>query len=183
MVSGQEILARTVGESIAFQMGLRGIPRQMGESDVAWVERYCSWLVGKLQGKQIEYWIVIDSFHQVLLSEGARALIVQLAQRIAANLSQVRLVLLGYQEVGALEGALKNKRQIQREEIKEIGKDALGNFFSELYQQRKERRHIDFTEDDIISSVRRVMRKVPRNDPEWLQLLSDAVAEEASKLV
>lgn len=181
---GGILLPQDLGQVLVNQMGLIGMPARENEKDERWVQRFCDWLTGQLLVKQIDYWIVIDSFSKTLLPEGTHDLIRELALRIETNLGRLRLILLSYADMDSLPSEVFGG--LEEEPIpdpaQQINKTELLAFFGKLYEERKRLRNTDFEPQDIAISVANVLREVDPSNTRYLFLLSRAVIKEGSKL-
>jgi effector-associated domain 1 (EAD1)-containing protein len=178
------VLPQDLGQALVDQIGLTGMPARENEKDERWVQRFCDWLTGQLATKNIDYWIVIDSFSKTLLPEGTHGLIRELALRIETNLGRLRLILLSYTDTDNLPpevfGGLEEEPILGP--IQQIGKSELLAFFGKLYEERKRRQNTDFEPDDIAESVAKVLREVDPNNARFLSLLSRAIIKEGRQL-
>jgi len=185
-----------LGRAIVDQMGgldLTHWPERQGEQAARWNLRFCDWLTGLLKTSDCTCWIVLDSFDRVLLQEGVEDLVRLLAARIETNLSQLRLVLLGYQDErleelrplvsGGLDEDMLTPQQ-------RIGETDLLNFFIKLYEERLSRDGADLSSpqvrDKIVTgaatSTQTVMQQVDFTNEQHLRQLGPAVGREGRRV-
>lgn len=179
---GRDLLPEDLGEEIVFQMKLQGqMPVRQNELDSRWVRRFVAWLTGELQNRDEVYWIVLDSFGNTLVPDGVYELVRRLAEQIETNLSQIRLVLLGF-ERDLPDRVLGGLEEEDLTAAARIGQDQLLDFFSRMYQERRLRRAADFAAEDVAGSVSTVMQRVAFDRDDYLLQLGRAVMEEGRRI-
>jgi hypothetical protein len=179
---GRDLLPEDLGEEIVFQMKLEGqMPVRQNELDSRWVRRFVAWLTGELQNGDGGYWIVLDSFGNTLVPDGVYELVRRLAEQIETNLSQMRLVLLGFDR-DLPDRVLGGLEEEDLTAAARIGQDQLLDFFSRMYQERRLRRAADFAAADVAGSVSTVMQKVAFDRDDYLLQLGKAVMEEGRRI-
>jgi hypothetical protein len=170
-----EVRPEEIGEQIAIQMNLCGMPKRAAEQDARWVRHFCDWLTGQLSGSGTVGWIVVDSFTKAFLPQGSRDLIRLMAKRLTENLHQCRLILLSYDDEVNLP-----TEDLELEDIGDIGEEDLIEFFAALYRLRQERKREPFADSDIVTSVVTVSNSYHPNDPGGMRALGAAVLKEAT---
>jgi len=179
---GRDLLPEDLGEEIVLQMNLSGVmPARQNELDSRWVRRFVAWLTGELQGRDDFYWIVLDSFTNTLVPAGVYELIQRLAEQVEANLSQVRLILLGYDR-DLPDRVLGGLEEDDLTAVGHIGQDELLRFYTQMYQERKLRRGVDFEVVDVAGSVSTVMQKVAFERDDYLLQLGKVIIEEGRRI-
>jgi hypothetical protein len=178
------VLPADLGQALADQIGLTGMPAHENEKDERWVQRFCNWLTGQLTTRDTNYWIVLDSFNKIVLPEGTHGLIRELALRIETNLGKLRLILLSYTDTDNLPpevfGGLEEEPVLGP--IQQIGQPELLAFFAKLYEDRKRRMELDFTPADVATSAATVLPGVDTASTRFLILLSQAIIKEGTRL-
>lgn len=171
-----------LGEAIITQMGLKEkMPKRQNEHDARWGQRFCDWLTGQIANKGTCYWIVLDSFDKTLVPQGTHDLVRELALRIETNIDQLRLILLGYTEEDKKSLPIEVFGGIEEESTSQIGDPELLDFFTNLYEQRRQQRNIDFTPSDVGYSVAAVKRTVDFTKTQYLVSLNQAVIAECKR--
>jgi hypothetical protein len=131
-----EVKAADIGASISSQLSLGDPPLAGQEQDARWVLQFCDWLVGVIPANDA-YWIVVDGFGKVSLSMGARDLVKQLGRRVDKRLSNVRLILIDYDERVEFESLT---RQAEYERVGMIPPTVvaagLKSYFEIVYKER-----------------------------------------------
>lgn len=176
----KRVSSTDIGEWIASQWGLTGVPSLQNEQETRWVWRFSNWLTGELKDSGPKYWIVIDHFDKALWDEGVEHLIGALATQIYRNLPMVRLVLLSYKDKDSLQSKVQGP--VEYEFIQPIGENELRDFFILEHKDREKRCQIAYSADSVADSVTRVMRKVDPDHPLRLKHLMQEVAAEVSRL-
>jgi hypothetical protein len=175
--SGPDTLVR----ALLYQMGLdtRGVPEQGPCTGERWAQELANWLVGVLHPHQTttKWWIVVDGFGECFLPVEVRTLLLRIAGRVAAVLPNIRLGLLGYDEV--ITRPLCD--QVRTEDFLPIGLDELKSFFRQAFQQ-----HEQVADESVINTiVERVLnayQDVPKEHPEALRILHDLVRDSVHSL-
>jgi hypothetical protein len=168
-----------LGESIATQMGRPEAAVRQGQTDAAWAEGFCNRLTPFIQETQKQYWIVLDSFDKQLLPQGIYDLIDEMATRIEHTWPQLRLVLLSYDK-GRLLAKLQGAQGLETEELAApIGENELNDFFIRVYEERKQRRQVEYTPVEVADKVKKVLQAVDPQSENYLEELSNKVIEEA----
>jgi len=120
--------------------------------------------------------IVLDGFHQPELYGETRDFVQELIKQVAANTTQVRLVMLNYSDALLPPGL----PPIRREPLAPLSRPEVVEFFSGVARQ------VSGAEPDkavIEGIVDRVMNQVPLGDPAYNELLSQRVMETAQLLI
>jgi Effector-associated domain 1 len=170
-----------VAKSICDQMQVKdtSVLDGSGEQDARWNIAFCDRLQGYLRqqrratGSTERWWIVLDEFNSVPVSQQANDLIKELATRVAGVLTDVRLILLGYAEplqIGA--GA------VIRTEVDFITPTELEEYFVELNKSLA----LPAPASEIAAAIARVLQKVDPSDPLRMRVLGEQVAIETRKI-
>jgi hypothetical protein len=171
-----EVKPSDLASSIAQQLGLSDsvLPPLDQEQDSRWVEAFCNRLTGQLGDKNDPWWVVIDGFTHITLSQPVDDLVKQLATRSRMTLPGLRLVLLSYPE--RLPPDVE--RVVLREDIRPIDDRDLSNFFDQLYQERAQ----SPTPKDIAERIGEVRREFDPTDPRGMEKLGAVVARIAKSI-
>jgi hypothetical protein len=180
-VEDRVVLPENVGEAISAQLGLLGMPERQQEQAARWVRRFCDWLTDEFEQAATMHWIVIDHFDKTLLAQGTHDLIQELALRLYVNMPMLRLILLSYTDLAGLQAVIVGGN-VEHESILPIGEPDLTLFFLAEFEDRKLRRQIAYTPNEVADSVARVLREVDPAHPQRLQVLRRAVATEVNRL-
>ena len=175
-----------LAKSIASQMRLGKTPQHpwwkgmLLAWTVHWNREFCDWLTGELAEREVNYWLVLDSFNRVrFLPQGTRDLIYELASRIETHWHWMRLILLGYKEHDLL------PRQVQGrlyEPLQRINEEEVRRFFVRFYEERQQHDNQPYLETDIEDSMRRVLSTINFDDDESLWMVGEAVCREVRDL-
>lgn len=144
------------------------------EQDSRWAISFCDRLQARLAPETI-YWIVIDEFNKVAVSQQAADFFKELATRVSTTLTNVRLVLLGYNDTLPT----NVEPGVIREQVGYLAEDDLKIYFAELYR-------IIGRPDDaggIAESFARVRSKLSQQDLAVLRELGQALAQESRQVL
>jgi len=179
----RDLLPEDLGQEIADQMGLGKVPERQNEKDAKWANRFCNWLTPFVQGTDKQYWIVLDSFDKRLLPQGIYDLVGAIAERIEITLGQLRLVLLSYDQAEKLEANANVQGGLEVEDIaSQIGPPEVAEFFFQLYEERKKRKSVPYTDPDVATSVQAVLQAVDPSSEQYLQELHKEVLKVAKPI-
>ena len=144
------------------------------EQDSRWAISFCDRLQGRL-APTTTYWVVIDEFNKVPVSQQAADLFKELATRVSTTLTNVRLVLLGYSETLPT----NVEPGVIREQVGYLVEDDVKLYFAELY------RTIGRPDDveGIAGSFARVRDKLRQQDLAALRELGQALAQESRQVL
>lgn len=138
-----------------------------------WVLRFCNDFEDYALQDGRDLWIVIDAFNSVPLTQATFDIIKQIALRINETLTNLRLVLIGYNET--LPGpALPH---VEEESIEPIGPQHLLDFFNNAYQQMQ----IPLDAGRLEDTVQRVLEQVDPTQPDFLYRLGLLANQELMK--
>jgi hypothetical protein len=119
----------SVATRIASQMKLSDIPEPGTEQLTRFLTIFFDRFVGQVA--KSAWWIVLDGFEQISVSQELTEFIGQLAMKINDSLPNVRLVLLGYN--AKLPGNVL--RIVEQDATKEITRGELVKFFQQFYSE------------------------------------------------
>jgi hypothetical protein len=161
---------RDVAISLCDQLSIdRAIIPQTDEQDSRWAIAFCDRFQARLD-PAATYWIVIDEFNKVPVSQQAADFFKELATRVSTTLINVRLVLLGYSDTLST----NVEPGVIREQVSYLREEDLLIYFAELYR-------IIGRPDDaegIAESLDRVRSKLTQQDLAVLRELGQALAQE-----
>jgi hypothetical protein len=177
-----EALSRAVGptrliqpydlaKSIAGWMGCKHLVPEIPTDGqwARWTLDFCNDFE-KAVKKATKTWIVIDSFHVVLLPLETMDLLKELATRINTTLSNLRMVLLGYSD-SFHPSVLPT---VAEEELRLIGEEELMEFFARAYGEKQ----IPADEDKVADKVVSVLEGLDPTQPDFVvRVGSLAIAE------
>jgi hypothetical protein len=169
---GALIEPRDLAASIVKQMGYDGV-LQEPPSDAQWARwtlDFCDWFFGLVSNGPDNWWLVVDSFNVVLLPPQTQDLLKELANRINAALSNVRMILLGYG--GTFHPAVTPT--VEHEAVRLFGEPELAEFFARAFRERG----IPFDDDKVADSVIRVLDGLDRAQPDFVARVGTLVARE-----
>jgi hypothetical protein len=176
--SGPDALVR----ALLHQMGLdtRGLPEQGQCTGERWAQELANWLVGVVQTHQANnrWWIVVDGFSDCFVPMEVRTVLLRIAGKVAAVLPNIRLGLLGYDEV--ITRPLCD--EIRTESVAPIGLDELKGFFRQAFQEHEQIAD-ERVIDTIVERVLDAYREVPEGHPEALRILHDLVRDAVHSLL
>lgn len=167
-----EDLARDIADS--FGWDVVSMPRR---PSTRYPKELTRWMLGQSnRGDQPpRAVIVLDGFHQPELYGETREFVQELIKQIAANTSQLRLVLLNYSD-NLLPPGLP---PIRKEPLTVLSRPELSEFFTDLARQKGQ----NPTPDAIDSIVDWVINQIPDNDPAYNERLNQQVIEAAQRLL
>jgi hypothetical protein len=168
-----ERLARHIAEQM--RLNVASLRPKGAEQDATWIEHFGTWLTGELADRNEQWWIVIDHFLRVPLSQQTKDLVEELAVRIDMNIPQLRLVLLSYRDDLPLAGG----GGVEREEIKRIDVDDLTNFFRKVYADRG----LDPTPAEIAKAIAKVFSQVDEKHERRLEQIGRRAAEVSREII
>jgi len=168
-----ERLARYIAEQM--KLDVTSLRPKGAEQDATWIEHFGNWLTGELAGRDDQWWIVIDHFLRVPLSQQTKDLIEELAIRIDNNIQQLRLILLSYRGDLPLAGG----GGVEREEIKRIGVDDLTNFFLKVYADRGQKA----APAEIAKAIKKVLNQVDEKHERRLEQIGQKAAEVSREII
>jgi hypothetical protein len=162
---------RDVAMSLCDQLQIdHGIIPRSDEQDSRWAIAFCDRLQARLDAATT-YWVVIDEFNKVPVSQQAGDLFKELATRVSTTLTNVRLVLLGYNDTLST----NVEPGVIREQVGYLLENDLKVYFAELYR-------IIGRPDDaqgIAESFARVRSKLTQQDLAVLRDLGRALGQES----
>jgi hypothetical protein len=166
---------RDVAISLCDQLQIdRAIIPLTDEQDSRWAIAFCDRFQARLD-TAVTYWIVIDEFNKVPVSQQAADFFKELATRVSTTLTNVRLVLLGYNDTLST----NVEPGVIREQVGYLGEEDLKIYFAELY------RLIGRPDDaeGIAESLARVKGKLMQQDLTALRELGQALAQESRQVL
>lgn len=168
---GQEVKPEDIAWPIVEQMNLDDatVPSGDKEQDSRWVRRFCDRLTGRLNDSATPWWLVIDGFNYVTLSQPVKDLVGELATRISKTLPGLRMVLLGYEDNLPLDA----QPAAIYDTTGPIGDEDLTSFFYQVYQEH----NVTHFPLDIAQRVAEVLRAVNPTDKRRLETLSAEVSK------
>jgi hypothetical protein len=173
---------RTLAEAICEQMGLDkdALLPGPGEQDSRWSYAFCNRLQAHvlkqrtLEGPVKRWWIVIDEFNSLPLSQQTADLLKELATRVGRVITEFRLVLLGYDAVLSPDvGA------VQRAQIQVLTGQELEEYFIDLFQELG--RPVDAKR--VADAIAAVLQEFNPKDPLRMRALGKSVAAETQAIV
>lgn len=175
------LLPEDVGQSIGRQLrlDLATMPARGNEQASRWSQFFCDWFTGVVSQSDEIYWIVLDECRRYLRQD-IRDLVQELAQRIAFQLDNVRLVLLHQKKSDLPVNVLA---RVEEERIQTIGETELIEFFQSIHGRFRAGVSDEEFENRIVNSVARVLRHVPPAGDRRLEYLSAAAREEAISII
>ena len=175
-IVGREVKPDDIAWEIVEVMNLPDdtVPPVDKEQDSRWSLRFCRRLAGRLNDLTTPWWLVIDGFNYVTLSQPVNDLIGELAVRISQTLPGLRMILLGYHDKLPLEA----ERATIYEEIGEIVQEDLFTFFFQIYYEH----NLTHFPLDIARKVAEVWQVVDQKDARKLETLGEAAAKAAKSI-
>ncbi len=166
-----------IARSMAKQMSLDPtlVPDRGEQTWAAWISDFCDGLTGKLATAEKPWWLVVDNFTALRLPQETLDLLKKLCERLAINIPNLFLVLLGYKDTVPPQV----EADIERETITRIDATEVGLFFKELYDSRQ----IPVTEAEIAGKVADVLRSVDPNHPRRLEIMGAEVTKIARTIL
>lgn len=139
-----------------------------------WVLDFCDDFEDAAILDKQEWWIVIDSFNRVPLTQPAFDIIKEIALRINQTLSHLRLVLIGYTE--SLPPPVLP--HVEEESIESIGPQQVLEFFRDAYEQMR----LPLPDaEQLEEKVLGLLEKVDIEQPDFLLRLGPLASEELTK--
>jgi hypothetical protein len=120
--------------------------------------------------------VVLDGFHQPELYGETREFVQELIKQVAANTTQVRLVLLNYSD----ELLPPNLPPIRREPLAPLSRPEVVEFFTGVHRQVSSGEPNKKVIEGIVDQV---LKQVPLGDPAYNELLNKRVREAAELLI
>jgi hypothetical protein len=159
--SGGLIQPHDLAKRITAQMGCKHVlPAPPSDGQWArWTLDFCD-NFHPVAKKAPKTWIVIDSFHAVLLPAETVDLLKALAQLINTTLSNLRMVLLGYSD----SFPPKILPTVAEEPVKLISEDELMEFFARAYREKS----VAFTADKVADKVVAVLEGLDPAQPDFV---------------
>ena len=178
---GGALRPEDVGESIGRQLrlDLSTMPARGNEQAARWSQFFSDWFTGVIGESDEIYWIILDECRRYLRQD-IRDLVQELAQRIAFQLDNARLVLLHQKKSDLPVNVLA---RVEEERIQNIGESELIEFFQSIHDRVRAGISDEEFENRIVSSVARVLRQVPPTGDRRLEYLSAAAREEAISIL
>jgi Effector-associated domain 1 len=139
-----------------------------------WVIEFYKGFVPLAADDEKTRWIVIDSLNSVPLAQSAYDFLKELAYRINGDLTQFRLVLLGYGE--SLPASVI--AHVEEESIEAIGAKELAEFLVKACVELQ----IPLDENKVASAVQRILNKLDPAAPEFLVKLPPVANEELRRI-
>lgn len=176
-----EISAYDLGKFIFKQITTSTELPQPGElSEGQWNFQFLLWFNREFREMEKVYWIILDHFQKVPLSQGAYDFILTLVKSIHKDITCLRLVLLEYERVDDLDATIPNP--IGKESIPVISEKHLYQFFEMEYESRYQSKQTKYNEDNVVTSVARVWNQIDPGAASWMRQLSKVVEEEQKKI-
>jgi hypothetical protein len=116
-------------------------------------------------------WLVIDSFHVVLLPLATVGLLKELAMRINTTIPDFRMLLLGYPET------LHPLIPVCEDVLDIFGEDALIEFFARAYAEK----NAAFDEAKVAANVEAVLKDLDPKQPDFVARIGSLVVAELNK--
>ena len=127
--NGGDVSRPTVARSIGAQMRLSGVPQPGTEQLTRWALNFFDDFVGQIGNSA--WWLVMDDFEHVSVSDALAEFINELATKINMSLPNVRLILIGYKrELPESVG-----RIVATETTGPISDENLAEFFIQFYEE------------------------------------------------
>jgi len=128
----QDISPVAIGANIVRQMKLKDMPLPGNEQLSRWPAVFFSWLAGELRDDPREWWIVIDGFASVRVSQDVYDFIDDLAHSIESiePFCNCRIVLISYDDALLVEHALI----VERDVTEAIDASHIALFFAQFYR-------------------------------------------------
>lgn len=173
---GKEVKPDDIAWAIVDQMNLseNTVPQVDKEQDSRWSGRFCDRLAGRLNNLTTPWWLVIDGFNYVTLSQPVNDLIGGLAVRISQTLPGLRMVLLGYHDKLPLDA----ERATIYDETGPIKQEDLFSFFFQIFYEH----NLTHFPLDIARKVAEVWQVVDQNDERKLEALGEETAKAARSI-
>jgi len=172
--SNEQIMPEYLAKSICSLMGCKQIVQSKPDDEqwARWTLDFCDDFetAAKAAGK---VWIVIDSFHVVLLPKETMNLLKGIATRINGTLPNLRMVLLGYSDPFQPEVL----PTVTEEVVKLIDEGELMDFFTRAYREKA----IPFSAQRVASTVLEVMRGVDATQPDFVTRVTSLALAELDK--
>ena len=153
---------------------VREIPEQQQQQAARWNRELCDWLLGEIRQTETTWWIVVDGVDQVQVHPDTLDLIMKLVGAAETTESALRIVLLAFTQ--PLPPDLDPF--VAREEIREIDRDIVEEFFTQFVVQAK----IPAGEPEIEAAVDKVMSLAAPDDPDRLLVLAGGVVQAIREL-
>jgi hypothetical protein len=169
--SGELIQPFHLAESICSLMKCENILKEKAKDEqwARWNLNFCNAFEPEAK-KRGKTWILIDSFHLVLLPAETMGLIKEIARRINQTLTNMRIVLLGYPE--SFQHPISPN--VTEETVKLISEHELADFFARAYSER----NMPCNEDKVARKVLAVFDAIDATRPDFvIQINSLALAE------
>jgi hypothetical protein len=139
----REVTPMDIGEELAQVMTLGKPPEHGNELLARWILSYFAWFEGQVRARQIAaaaeaqvmptWWIVIDGFQSISVPPPVNDFVDELCARVAATLSNLRVVLISYTR----ELAPDVEPLLSLDETATITPDDLTKFFMQFYREHK----------------------------------------------
>lgn len=182
-LSDGKLTGENLSISIADQVGLT-VPEFTSDDQVSrWLKRFANLLKRHLQSEEKTYWLVIDHMNpdRVLIDATARDLIFQLAKRVYEDLTNLRLILIDFdqEELDTLKSIVDYNDRVDIDVIQPIDwEEDLKEFFELVYDFRHKVCAMPYSPEDIEHSIDTVFTQVdPQNDNLVRSLAQQAAAE------
>jgi hypothetical protein len=179
--NGGDVSRPTVARTIGALMRLTGVPQPGTEQLTRWALNFFADFVGQIGDSA--WWLVIDDFEHVSVSDELAEFIDELAGKINLSLPNVRLILIGYKR----EPLSTVSRIVVQETTEPISDEQLANFFAQFYREYGPALGDDELSDKIAEHVPEVRAKMDAKPEEHryfemesaLTELCDRIASEA----
>ena len=147
-----------IGRALADQMGLTGAPALGNEQLSRWTLSYFDWLVGQMRNRAETFWVVIDGFQSISVSQAVNDFVDELCARINGTLLTMRAVLISYER----ELSSDIDPILSTDVTGAITVDDLTRFFVQFYRDHKPQvTEIDTKASTHASDVAQVMNNTP----------------------
>jgi hypothetical protein len=160
----RDLTPDAIGASIARQMKLKDMPQPGNEQLSRWPAAFFSWLAGELRDDEREWWIVIDGFTSVKVSQDVHDFIDDLAGSIEKldPLDGCRVVLISYDDT-----LLANYDLImERDDTEFIEESHLSLFFAQFYRDFGPMDDDDTKKDRISDELKIVLENIKGELPQ-----------------
>jgi hypothetical protein len=166
-----------IAKSIVRQMPLdASIVEPKGEENwAAWSIAFCQTLTGRLATAAQPWWVVIDNFSSVALTQDTKDFVKKLCEQLVITLDNLSVILLSYDDKlpDKIEG------DVDREQLTAIGPVEVGLFFNAVFRSQNRQP----TVAEVGQKVAEVLRAVNPQHPRPLEALAIEVTRVAKQIV
>jgi Trypsin-like peptidase domain len=167
--------AYNIGKVIAEMLNLRAFPVLNHEQPSKWQDQYFKWLNTSSRSLDTKYWLIFDGFLTLRLPLDTRDFFTGLVMQ---KLDRVSLVFLGMSP----QRLPKTPDNRLYEAIQPITKEDLCVYLEMVYQERRERRGLEFTPPQLEEAFEKVWTAAGTGTPDFLRNLNLALQEEVWRI-